>query len=228
LASGQESLTDQEWRSAIALALLLVLAGVVILLLRLPRQELVTWFDALGNLGTFMLSMVAAAAALWWWHRRGAPQPRLRVNQSVTAIRDGLPAYTLLYVRARLENVGEIPIQLDKWCLWATRFLPLQEHVSGPLQEAPSHACRDYGLKWKALAGSEFEIESLHAPRIRPGEEQELAAILALPKDVYFIRLYSFFPHRLLNQLRTENRGWTKTAIVDLHQTGVVEEQTDA
>jgi hypothetical protein len=191
-----------------ALAVLLT-----VVVLRMPRTSLVSWLEALANVGTFVLSLLGAVAAAWWWRHRGSALPRLKVTHSV----DILPStgsYIPLYVTAHLENVGEVPVTLTKWCLWASDMLPLPHEIDGLLNADPDRACRDFRLPWKVAAGAEFNVPTQDAPEVLPGETQDIGALLRVPANSGFVRIYSHLPHESL----AGTRGWTNINIVRLKQ----------
>jgi hypothetical protein len=179
----------------------------------MPWSDLGKCLEALANFSTFAVSLLGSLVAAWWWRHRGSSLPRLKVNQSVVI----LPPesnYTSLYVTAHLENVGEVPIKLTKWCLWATKMLPLPQDIDTLLDTDPSRACRDYRLPWEAAAGNEFDIPKKDAPEIFPGETQDIAALLRVPSDIHLVRIYSHLPHESL----AADRGWASITIVNMKE----------
>lgn len=201
----------EERIAALSVAFTAVAVLLTVVVLRMPRTDLGSWLEALANVGTFILSLLGAVAAVWWWRHRGSASPRLKVTHSV----DILPStgsYIPLYVMAHLENVGEVPVILTKWCLWASDMLPLPQEVDGLLNVGPDWACRDFRLPWKAAAGAEFNMPTEDAPEVLPGETQDLGALLRVPTDASFIRIYSHLPHESL----AGSRGWTTINIVKL------------
>ena len=169
--SDELRLSREERIAAIAVPLTAAIALLVVAAVRMPRSDLGDWASALGDIGTFIVSLLGAAAAVWWWKHRGSASPRLKVTQSVNIL-PSTGSYIPLYITAHLENVGEVPVVLTKWCLWATDMLPLPPTIDGLLNADPDRSCRDYRLPWKAAAGAEFEMPEQEAPRVRPGETQ--------------------------------------------------------
>jgi len=211
-------LSKDERQSVIALAILSIVVLLTVVALRMPRSDLGHWAEVLKNLGQFTVSMLGSAAAIWWWWLKGSASPRLKVTQSV----DILPSangYIPIYVTAHLENVGEVPLELNKWCLWATNMLPFPSDVDRLLNSEPDRACRDYRLPWRACAGAEFEISTKDAPRVRPGESQDIGALLRVPAGGTFVRIYSFLPHNSLSA-EERSRGWVSITIVNLGKEG--------
>jgi hypothetical protein len=207
-------LSKDERQAAIAVAFMSVVILFTVIVARLPRADLGHWAEALKNFGQFIISMLGSVAAIWWWMHKGSSSPRLKVTQSVDIL-PSTDAYIPIYVTAHLENVGEVPVDLNKWCLWATNMLPFPSAVDSLLNAEPDRACRDYRLPWIGSAGAEFEMPAKDAPRVRPGESQDIGALLRLPADAQFIRIYSFLPHESLSA-KDGSRGWTSITIVNL------------
>lgn len=193
----------------------LVLATVVVV--RLPRDDLATWSSIAGGLGTLLVSVLGLIGAFWWWRQKASSRPRLKVTQSVSILPQ-VDSYIPLYVTAHLENVGEIPITLTKWCLWASELLPFPTEVVEFLDTKPNLACRDFHLPWRAAAGSEFEIPPGDAPRVFPGETQDIGALLRIRIDATWVRIYSFIPRD--SRLQDMGRGWTSICILNVQEGG--------
>jgi hypothetical protein len=207
-------LSKEDRLAATAVAFLSVVILLIVVVVRIPRSDLGDWAEALGNLGQFILSLLGAVAAVWWWRHRGSAFPRLKVTQSIEVL-PGAGSYISLYVTAHLENVGEVPVALTKWYLWASDMLPFPSAIDGLLNAEPDRACRDFRLPWIAAAGTEFEIPVPEAPRVFPGESQDIGALLRVPADAQLLRVYSYLPREgPLGEGGT--RGWTTITLVNL------------
>jgi hypothetical protein len=171
-------------QQAAAVRLASGVAGIllIVVVVRIPRSDLGDWAEALGSLGTFILSLLGSAAAIWWWRHRGSAHPRLRVAQSFNVLPPS-NGNVDIYTTVHLTNVGEVPVVLTTWRLWACQMAPLPQGVQEMLSQDPDHACRDFKLPWLPMAGTEFEIALNDAPKIRAGEAQDLGALLRVPAD---------------------------------------------
>ena len=201
--------------SAAAIIIVLLSVLLIIVVRKTSSRDLVAALAALGNIGLFGISLMGACASVWWWSQRRPRNPRVKVEQTVRVLpfEDGRK---LLYVSARLHNVGELPIVVEKWCLWATQVQPFHEAVMSQVSGNGGNACRDFQMPWPRLAGAEFEMASGVAARIFPGEDQQLCAMLLIESQAQVVRLYSFFPHKDLNLGPTENRGWQNITLINL------------
>ncbi len=207
-------LSKEDRLAAIAVAFFSFVILLIVVVVRIPRSDLGEWVKVLGSVGQLVFSLVGLIAAGWWWLHRGSVYPRLKITQSI----DLLPATgneISLYVMAHLENVGEVPVVLTKWCLWATDMLPLPSAIDELLNTKPDRACRDYRLPWVAAAGSEFEMLMPHSPRVFPGESQDIGALLRVPVEVQWLRVYSYLPREGPSS-EGGTRGWTTITLVNL------------
>lgn len=189
--------------------------GLAIFSYRASGCDLRLLAEFLGNIGSFAVPIVGGAAALWWWRQRGSGIPRLKIEQQFTELTSSNDGH-VLYVRADLQNVGEVPLTINKWCLWVTRLVPVPEGISQCLAGAPSRVCRDFRLPWEAVAGEEFEMRGEDAPFIAPGETQDLGALLLIPSGITAVRVYSFIPHSIQRHGKRIARGWTNITVVRL------------
>jgi len=189
----------------------------IIVVVRMPRSDLGDWAEALGNIGTLIVSLLGSSAAVWWWKHRGSASPRLKVTQSVSIL-PSTGGYIPIYITAHLENVGEVPVMLTKWCLWATDMLPLPPAIDSLLATNPDRACRDFRLPWKLASGAEFDIPEQDAPHVRPGETQDIGALLRVPSEAQFVRIYSFLPDKSITSEGSSSRGWTSICLINLRK----------
>jgi hypothetical protein len=214
--SKEWQLSREERFAALSLALTAAAALLAVLVFRIPRSDFGHWVEALAAVGTLTISLLAYGAAVWWWLHRASGSPRLRLTQSI----DILPTQgdaTTLYITAHLENVGEVPIILTKWRLWATGVHPLPQAIDSTLDKNPERACRDFRQPWEAAAGQEFVIPDEEAPHVLPGETQDLGAILRVSSAAQVVRIYSHFPHESLAR-QGKSRGWSNTTLIRLKE----------
>jgi hypothetical protein len=143
-----------------------------------------------------LLSLLAAAAGLWWFKKRDPLRPRVNVEQEVRPLL-GPPGSRLLQVVARLTNVGEIPVQVREWRLWACPLDPLPVGVRRAVSVGDVRVENE--LEWESCAGGEIGADKFGEVRIRPGETQEVVATMSIRDDISAVRIYSFF--RLLTRI---------------------------
>lgn len=200
--------------AAIALLPGLLLVILIIWIVCSTLNEAAQIANVVGGIGTLLLSFLGAIAGLWWFFRRQPLVPKLNIEQEVTVL-PGPNETHLLQVFARLENVGELPVTITAWRIWACPLDPLPKSVEEVLLK--NSACVDRELQWESCAGRKIERHCFDEIRVRAGEIQEtIASVLVRDRDVRTVRIHSFFPHPELNTVADEDRGWTRYSIVTL------------
>lgn len=162
-----------------------------------------------GGFGTLLLSVIAMIVGGWWFRKRASLQPRLCLQQEVVRL-PGPPRTRVLQVLARIENVGEIPVTLNEWRLWAIPLDPLPPQVIAALRKSKGHTCVEQNLQWESCAGGEMPVDV----RVRPGEVQEVVGTMLVSDTPSAVRIFSCLPHADINLHRGEDRVWTCYTLV--------------
>ncbi|HXO42424.1 MAG TPA: hypothetical protein VN999_13305 [Thermoanaerobaculia bacterium] len=202
------ALTPDQW-----VILILLFAGVAIsiLITVFPLREFAEVGEGFGGIGTFIVSLTAAGAAFWWFRRRASIFPKAIITQDIIlALR--LENKNLLEVCATIRNVGDIPISLDEWRLWASPIEPMPASLSTMISNGKD-AFTDSQIEWPACAGERMRLPDI---RIRSGETQQVLGFLVISSEVTVARIYSFFPNSAFNICGQEDRGWTNYTIINL------------
>lgn len=211
-----------EQQSVLALVLVLSMIGATIgikYLFSLSSIELNRIHDiaeTVAGFSAFLFTLLGYISAAWWWWHRDPRRPRVNVAKQVSVFPLNGGEH-ILEVILSVHNVGEVPLVVSEWEIYAFRVWPPQDGKIEALRGADGFTLRreDF-LEEEAEAGKPFKKIAHLAERVRPGETQEFAASMLIPKGVDAVRLEAQIPHDLLSHTVSEDRAWMKFTIVDL------------
>lgn len=188
--------------------------------------------ETIAGFSAFLFTLLGYISAAWWWWHRDPRRPRVNLAKQVSVFPlEG--GEHVLEVILSVQNVGEVPVVISEWELYAFQVWPPQKGRIEALKGTDGHMLqRDDLSDEEAEAGKAFTTLAHLAERVRPGEIQEFAASMLIPRGVDAVRLEAQIPHELLRYTEKETRAWTKFTMVDLRDNDrsnrVVTAQPDA
>jgi hypothetical protein len=189
----------------------LLLLAYIYYMLAYSLEEQAHAFGVLESIATISALILGGAWSYLAFFRQRLSQPRLNVKHELETI--CLPdGRSLIKVFACLDNVGQVLVDLNVWCLRAERILPLSSEISSFIQKRS--AFTDHEALWPTVAGLEDGTLKGDAFRmlLEPGETDRAVGNLIVPADAKVVQVYSHFRMRL----PTEDPGWQMQTVVNL------------
>ena len=198
-------------KTALAVVVGLAILGVLgHLLWELPIDKAA---QVIGDLGSFLVAVFVGAGALWWWRHRDQARPVLNLSHETQLLAEDKDGW-LLQIAATGENAGSVPITIDEWRLALVQIEPCAPEILSRLRDHP--ICWDHEVEWPPLYRRTLQYELQEVARLRPGEHEDLIAVVRVPKDSEKVRVYSFIPNEDLRLRPDEDRGWSCYSLIDL------------
>lgn len=175
-----------------------------------------TYWKTVAETWQAALTGVGIVVAGWWTYRlfirqrQQFPRVRLAHDYSVLHLPDGR---SLLRVKAKIENCGDVLIEIRKARTRVQQLLPLPPHVEALLKQ--SHDPPEDGVEfpWTVLASRSWRIDEDLA-HVEPGESEVLESDFILAADIDAVTIYSYVE----NAAKSTQIGWSDSTIVRLKE----------
>lgn len=171
--------------------------------------------ETIAAWATVLFTVAGYVAAAWWWRHRDPRRPRVNVRDEVRVFSLETGEY-LVHVVLSVCNVGEVPVHIPEWGVFAVQIWPPPEDLLTSLRKAEGHVLRREDVDCHALSGRTFSQTEHAAERVRPGESQELVTSMLIPADARAVRLEVHVPHEALRMHPGEKRAWNKYSVIEL------------
>jgi hypothetical protein len=166
--------------------------------------------DGLSVLETIAKILALVVGAIWAW--KGFIRNRLRfpsatLEHVITNWTD--EDRTFLHVKVRINNTGNVLIELSKGKTWIEKLTPLPSAVRKRLRAGAAVQQGKHEIEWSLIQKHELALkETIH---VEPKEIDELHFDFVIPKRVSRILIYT----HLENQAKGLRRkiGWNLTTI---------------
>jgi hypothetical protein len=172
-----------------------------------------SWSNVAAN-----AAQVAAIVIGGWWaydrfirQREKWPRASLEQRMSHRALDDDR---NFVRLDLRVQNTGEVVLQLTKVRAELYRVLPLTQATSELVQQGKLIRDDDHEADWPCLTDYEQAWEE-NQVEIEPGESDEFGFDFVIPAEVTTILLYAY----IWNASKSDREiGWPSTSLYDLNQ----------
>ena len=178
-------------------------------------KRLDSWLTFFKLVNYILISAAILAAALWFiWQGGFSPKLKARHQVSHRQLDDN---WTWVHLSLAAENVGRVPIGLEKVRITLQKVLPLEKATEEALGQGVLPASKDGKLfEWPALDDAhELELQE----KLAPGQVKMVVKEFIISSNVEAIRIYTN-----IESQKGPTLGWETVTIYDLEKQGGLKE----
>lgn len=179
----------------------------------LAQDTLLDLLQIIEKIATVGAILIGGIWAYFLFVHKRIGKHRLNLEHVVTPVPFPDGSY-LLQVSLRIDNVGQVRVDFERWRVRVQQVLPVNEEVAEALDKPPGRP----SMPWPTVDDRDFAKSSLSLKRIEPRESDEAIADIMIPPGIDVVRIYSFVESSRRIRLRKKKIGWAKETIVDVRQ----------